>query len=72
MGDDSRKPKCLLDILLKLHIEDQVLDEEGVRQEADTFNGDVSRVDSHNGTTPVTNSQDRYATHVFAEAAKKL
>ncbi|GIY46222.1 cytochrome P450 4c3 [Caerostris darwini] len=36
-GDDSRKPKCLLDVLLKLHIEDQVLDEEGVRQEVDTF-----------------------------------
>ncbi|GIX93040.1 probable cytochrome P450 4d20 [Caerostris darwini] len=32
-GDDSRKPKCLLDVLLKLHIEDEVLDEEGVRQE---------------------------------------
>ncbi|GIY38657.1 cytochrome P450 4V2 [Caerostris darwini] len=28
-GDDSRRPKCLLDVLLKLHIEDQVLDEEG-------------------------------------------
>ncbi|GIY21781.1 cytochrome P450 4V2 [Caerostris extrusa] len=39
MGDDSRRPKCLLDILLKLHIEDQVLDEEGVRQEVDTFIG---------------------------------
>ncbi|GIY54991.1 cytochrome P450 4V2 [Caerostris extrusa] len=37
MGDDSRRPKCLLDVLLKLHIEDQVLDEEGVRQEVDTF-----------------------------------
>ncbi|GIY93682.1 probable cytochrome P450 4d20 [Caerostris extrusa] len=37
MGDDSRKHKCLLDVLLKLHIEDQVLDEEGVRQEVDTF-----------------------------------
>ncbi|GIY46223.1 cytochrome P450 4V2 [Caerostris darwini] len=37
MGDDSRRPKCLLDILLKLHIEDKVLDEEGVRQEVDTF-----------------------------------
>ncbi|GIY21787.1 cytochrome P450 4c3 [Caerostris extrusa] len=37
MGDDSRKPKCLLDVLLKLHMEDQVLDEEGVRQEVDTF-----------------------------------
>ncbi|GIY38661.1 probable cytochrome P450 4d20 [Caerostris darwini] len=36
-GDDSRKPKCLLDVLLKLHIEDKVLDEEGVRQEVDTF-----------------------------------
>ncbi|GIY81525.1 cytochrome P450 4c3 [Caerostris darwini] len=34
MGDDSR---CLLDVLLKLHIEDRVLDEEGVRQEVDTF-----------------------------------
>ncbi|GIX78673.1 hypothetical protein CEXT_467991 [Caerostris extrusa] len=30
MGDDSRRSKCLLDVLLKLHIEDQVLDEEGV------------------------------------------
>ncbi|GIY09379.1 hypothetical protein CDAR_88121 [Caerostris darwini] len=37
MGDDSRRPKCLLDVLLKLHVEDQVLDEEGVRQEVDTF-----------------------------------
>ncbi|GIX93071.1 cytochrome P450 4c3 [Caerostris darwini] len=37
MGDDSRRPKCLLDVLLKLHIEDQVFDEEGVRQEMDTF-----------------------------------
>ncbi|GIY38654.1 cytochrome P450 4V2 [Caerostris darwini] len=37
MGDDSRRPKCLLDVLLKLHIEDKVLDEEGVRQEVDTF-----------------------------------
>ncbi|GIY84155.1 probable cytochrome P450 4d20, partial [Caerostris darwini] len=37
MGDDSRRPKCLLDILLKLHIEDKALDEEGVRQEVDTF-----------------------------------
>ncbi|GIX66982.1 cytochrome P450 4V2 [Caerostris extrusa] len=37
LGDDSRRPKCLLDVLLKLHIEDQVLDEEGVRQEVDTF-----------------------------------
>ncbi|GIX96698.1 cytochrome P450 4V2 [Caerostris darwini] len=36
-GDDSRRPKCLLDVLLKLHIEDKVLDEEGVRQEVDTF-----------------------------------
>ncbi|GIY08405.1 cytochrome P450 4V2 [Caerostris extrusa] len=35
--DVSRRPKCLLDVLLKLHIEDQVLDEEGVRQEVDTF-----------------------------------
>ncbi|GIY13485.1 cytochrome P450 4V2 [Caerostris darwini] len=37
MGNDSRRPKCLLDVLLKLHLEDQVLDEEGVRQEVDTF-----------------------------------
>ncbi|GIY53344.1 cytochrome P450 4d8 [Caerostris extrusa] len=37
MGDDSRRPKCLLDVLLKLHMDDQVLDEEGVRQEVDTF-----------------------------------
>ncbi|GIX93046.1 cytochrome P450 4V2 [Caerostris darwini] len=37
MGDVSRKPKCLLDVLLKLHIEDQVLGVEGVRQEVDTF-----------------------------------
>ncbi|GIY17762.1 cytochrome P450 4V2 [Caerostris extrusa] len=37
MGDDSRRSKCLLDVLLKLHIEDQVLDEDGVRQEVDTF-----------------------------------
>ncbi|GIX78671.1 cytochrome P450 4V2 [Caerostris extrusa] len=37
MGDNSTRPKCLLDVLLKLHIEDQVLDEEGVRQEVDTF-----------------------------------
>ncbi|GIY99730.1 cytochrome P450 4V2 [Caerostris extrusa] len=36
-ADGSRRPKCLLDVLLKLHIEDQVLDEEGVRQEVDTF-----------------------------------
>ncbi|GIY99733.1 hypothetical protein CEXT_661931 [Caerostris extrusa] len=35
MADDSTK--CLLDVLLKLHIEDQVLDEDGVRQEVDTF-----------------------------------
>ncbi|GIY09383.1 cytochrome P450 4c3 [Caerostris darwini] len=35
--DDSRRPKCLLDVLLKLHIEDQLLDEDGVRQEVDTF-----------------------------------
>ncbi|GIY08404.1 cytochrome P450 4c3 [Caerostris extrusa] len=33
----AEDPKCLLDVLLKLHIEDQVLDEEGVRQEVDTF-----------------------------------
>ncbi|GIY87032.1 cytochrome P450 4c3, partial [Caerostris darwini] len=37
MGDDNRRPKCLLDVLLELHIEDQVLDEERVRQEVDTF-----------------------------------
>ncbi|GIY38655.1 cytochrome P450 4c3 [Caerostris darwini] len=37
MGDDSRRAKCLLDVLLKLHIEDKVLDEEGVRQEVDIF-----------------------------------
>ncbi|GIY23003.1 cytochrome P450 4c3 [Caerostris darwini] len=37
MGDGSRRPKCLLDVLLKLHIEDKVLDEDGVRQEVDTF-----------------------------------
>ncbi|GIX93066.1 probable cytochrome P450 4d20 [Caerostris darwini] len=37
LGDDSRRPKCLLDVLLKLHIEDQVLDEDGVGQEVDTF-----------------------------------
>ncbi|GIY38656.1 cytochrome P450 4V2 [Caerostris darwini] len=37
MGVVSRRPKCLLDVLLKLHIEDQVLGEEGVRQEVDTF-----------------------------------
>ncbi|GIY22899.1 cytochrome P450 4V2 [Caerostris darwini] len=29
IGDDSRRPKCLLDVLLKLHIEDQLLDEDG-------------------------------------------
>ncbi|GIY31056.1 cytochrome P450 4V2 [Caerostris darwini] len=37
MADDSRRPQCLLDVLLKLHIGDQVLDEEEVRQEVDTF-----------------------------------
>ncbi|GIX80587.1 probable cytochrome P450 4d20 [Caerostris extrusa] len=37
MREGSRRPKCLLDVLLKLHIEDQVLDEEEVRQEVDTF-----------------------------------
>ncbi|GIY31058.1 cytochrome P450 4V2 [Caerostris darwini] len=37
MREGSRRPKCLLDVLLKLHMEDKVLDEEGVRQEVDTF-----------------------------------
>ncbi|GIY23004.1 cytochrome P450 4V2 [Caerostris darwini] len=37
IGDDSRRSKYLLDVLLKLHIEDQVLDGDGVRQEVDTF-----------------------------------
>ncbi|GIY85574.1 cytochrome P450 4V2 [Caerostris extrusa] len=36
-GDDSIKYKSLLEVLLKLHIEDQALDEKGVRQEVDTF-----------------------------------
>ncbi|GIY85569.1 cytochrome P450 4V2 [Caerostris extrusa] len=36
-ADDSSKYKSLLEVLLKLHIEDQALDEKGVRQEVDTF-----------------------------------
>ncbi|GIX85290.1 hypothetical protein CEXT_545461 [Caerostris extrusa] len=37
VGNDSRRPKCLLDILLlKLHIEDQVLDEGRGQTEART------------------------------------
>ncbi|GIY15154.1 cytochrome P450 4c3 [Caerostris extrusa] len=36
-AEDSSRYKSLLEVLLKLHIEDQVLDEEGVRQEVDTF-----------------------------------
>ncbi|GIX78192.1 cytochrome P450 4V2 [Caerostris darwini] len=36
-GDDSTKYKSLLEVLLKLHIEDKALDEKGVRQEVDTF-----------------------------------
>ncbi|GIX78208.1 cytochrome P450 4V2 [Caerostris darwini] len=36
-SDDSTKYKSLLEVLLKLHIEDQALDEKGVRQEVDTF-----------------------------------
>ncbi|GIY85568.1 cytochrome P450 4V2 [Caerostris extrusa] len=36
-ADDSSKYKSLLEVLLKLHIEDKALDEEGVRQEVFTF-----------------------------------
>ncbi|GIY71039.1 cytochrome P450 4V2 [Caerostris extrusa] len=36
-GDDSIKYKSLLEVLLKLHIEDQALDEKMVMQEVDTF-----------------------------------
>ncbi|GIY85570.1 cytochrome P450 4V2 [Caerostris extrusa] len=36
-ADDSSRYKSLLEVLLKLHIEDQALDEKGVRQEVDTF-----------------------------------
>ncbi|GIX78216.1 cytochrome P450 4V2 [Caerostris darwini] len=36
-ADDSSKYKSLLEVLLKLHIEDQALDEEGVKREVDTF-----------------------------------
>ncbi|GIY15151.1 cytochrome P450 4V2 [Caerostris extrusa] len=36
-ADDSSKYKSLLEVLLKLHIEDKALDEEGVRREVDTF-----------------------------------
>ncbi|GIY37100.1 cytochrome P450 4V2 [Caerostris darwini] len=36
-ADDSTKYKSLLEVLLKLHIEDRALDEEGVKREVDTF-----------------------------------
>ncbi|GIX78243.1 cytochrome P450 4V2 [Caerostris darwini] len=36
-ADDSSRYKSLLEVLLKMHVEDQALDEEGVRQEVDTF-----------------------------------
>ncbi|GIX80593.1 cytochrome P450 4V2 [Caerostris extrusa] len=66
MGDDSRRPKCLLDVLLKLHIEDQVFDEEGVRQEVDTF------ISAGHESTAVTTKWALYLIGLYPEVQEKI
>ncbi|GIY69581.1 cytochrome P450 4V2 [Caerostris darwini] len=65
-GDDSRRPKCLLDVLLKLHIEDQVFDEEGVRQEVDTF------ISAGHESTAVTTKWALYLIGLYPEVQEKI
>ncbi|GIY17758.1 cytochrome P450 4V2 [Caerostris extrusa] len=66
MGENSRRPKCLLDVLLKLHIEDQVLDEEGVRQEVDTF------ISAGHETTAVAVKWALYLIGLYPEVQEKI
>ncbi|GIX80590.1 cytochrome P450 4V2 [Caerostris extrusa] len=66
MGHVSRRPKCLLDVLLKMHIEDQVLDEEGVRQEVDTF------IAAGHESTAVTAKWALYLIGLYPEVQEKI